>query len=138
MFSLSRWFKISSCANKKQQLPKIDVVASVKSAQATIIPLYGPLLKKEISDQDESAIADMLFADMSANLRAQTEQADLLREEFNNACRKMSTFENENRTLHAENARLQEMIKGLTGSYSKVATNNGEVLKNITTYGAYC
>jgi FtsZ-binding cell division protein ZapB len=126
------------CKKTNPQLPKIDVEASVKSAQATIIPLYGPPLKKEISDQDESAIADMLFADMSANLRAQTEQADLLRQELNNTRREMSTFVNENVTLHAENARLQEMIKGLTGSYNKVTTNNGEVLKNITTYGAYC
>lgn len=109
---------------------KVEIYDYERARTRLIPPVHVP--KREVDD--ERAIAELLYADMSANLRAQEEQAVLLRRELSNVRQEIATMLKENVKLHAENARLQEMIKGLTGSYSILTANNGEVVKNMMNY----
>lgn len=137
MFSFSRWVK-GAWGNKKQPskpnlVSQPPVVASVEAAQARVLLFTEPEEKKV--EENERVIADLLFADLAANLRAQVEQADIFREENKSLRAELATLMAANVSLHSENARLQDLIKGLTGSFSKCApTSNAETFKNVTSY----
>lgn len=141
MFSVGRFFKISF-GGKKQQQPlqqqNVPVAVAVADAERKFLPAPATAAKPQpVSQQDENAIADLLFQDMSRTLKNREEQVNILTTDVENLRKEVADLMSKNLELHAENARLQDLVKGVCGSYSKLdssCNNNSQVLKSITGY----
>lgn len=98
MFSFLKWSKPTF---KKQTVIKPELLQLTPCVEKQ---------KTQRSEDDEKAIIDLLFKDVSTNLRIQTERAEILCAENNRLCAEVANLMAANVQLHSENARLQDVF----------------------------
>lgn len=129
MFSLSNWIKVSwkkKKNDKHNEAPYLPAdVTSIAKQPVGLVTLGAsrtlqrePAIKKEIqalTQEDEAAIAELLYQDLNKQLHNYREQVAILRGDLDSLRKEMANLVTTNVQLNADNIRLQDIVKGVTG-----------------------
>lgn len=128
MFRVTKWVRDKIRETKiKRRVPIVHITPPKLPSPVGLV-----CLEKNNGDRDDDfeTVCNLLRRDCDA----QAEHMEILRSENAQLNKEIIEVTAANLELHQENARLQLLVKGLTGSCSEDVKNNASVLKSVISH----